>query len=202
MCNTTNSITIQTPVLQVGGSMRGSAWIWLCPKHQYAGEKLEVAQPQPRAGNVCVSVQDLHEDIYTALANAWPALVLSMGVPAGAAAAAAGADHEVIFSDLEVYTVPDAVLLHPLQLPELMEVEEEGGDSDQEEQEEEERAPPARAAPRSSQAPRQAAAAAAAAIAAEAANAPKATGCDHPRRCVASFYKLYCALQLSCGVCC
>jgi pyruvate/2-oxoglutarate dehydrogenase complex dihydrolipoamide acyltransferase (E2) component len=168
--------------------MRGSTWIWLCPKHQYGRQQLDVEHPQPRPGNVWVSVQDLHEDIYGALADMWPSpVVLPLGVPAGASAAPAGADHEVIFSDYELYTVPDALLLHPLQLPELMEVEE-GGDSDPEAEERaEERAPPARPAPRSSnKQPRQAAAAAAAAIAAEAASAPKATGCGHTRRCVAA----------------
>eukprot|EP00953_Heterococcus_sp_UTEX-ZZ885_P037690 19344-Heterococcus_DN1.PRE.3 len=122
MCAQTVGLLIATPALCVGGSMRGSTWMWLCPKHQYGRQQLDVEHPQPRPGNVCVSVQDLHEDIYGALADMWPSpVVLPLGVPAGASAVPAGADHDIIFSDYELYTVPDALLLHPLQLPELME---------------------------------------------------------------------------------
>jgi hypothetical protein len=97
-----------------------ASWLWLCPEHNRGLSQLDYRYTEPlptlRAGNVCISIEDMPEDLAEALVH------VGVVLPVGLAAAAAEsnkdcAELEVIFADEYSEKVDSRSLIWPLQLP-------------------------------------------------------------------------------------
>jgi hypothetical protein len=114
-------LLIAVPVLMVLRTMR-PVWLWLCCDHKYGADPAawEEELPEPLAGNVCISVEDLSDKLCESLAML--GVLLPLGVLPISEEDGSSSSTKVVFSDTYFYTTVRTVqqdsLLLPLTLPE------------------------------------------------------------------------------------